>query len=90
MNAIILPEYLTWFLNNPAAQNILKRNAIGSSIASISKVVLENLEITVPPISKQQEILELSRLSRKENEILLKIAELKQQQIQQQIINAIK
>ena len=43
----VLPEYLAWFLNSHPIQNLLKGQATGTSIPSISKHVLENLEITV-------------------------------------------
>lgn len=86
----VLPDYLAWVLNNPVSQNFLKKNAIGSAIVSISKAVLEELEVVIPPIEKQKNILEIAKLSKRENSILSKIAELKHQQIQQQIINAIK
>ncbi len=57
--------------------------------ATISKAVLEALEITVPSIKQQQIILEIARLSKKENALLLQLAELRQQYVQQQIIKAI-
>jgi len=85
----ILPAYLAWVLNNPTSQKILKGNAIGSAMVSISKTVLEKLEIALPSIQQQQCILEIARLSKKENSIVLKLAELRQQHIQQQLINAI-
>lgn len=86
----ILPEYLTWILNSPETLALLKRQAIGSSMVSISKAVLESLEISVPSIEKQKQILAISKLSKTENELRMKIAELRQNQIQHQINNAIK
>ena len=86
----MMPHYLAWLLNNPVSQSFLKRNALGSSIASISKTVLEELEITVPSLHIQECILEITRLGKKENALLLKIAGLRQMQIQQQINNALK
>jgi restriction endonuclease S subunit len=38
----VLPQYLAWFLNSHPAQTLLKGQAIGTSIPSISKQVLEN------------------------------------------------
>ncbi len=85
----VLPGYLVWFLNSSAAQFELKRNALGSAMVSISKAVLEDLEITIPSIEKQKQILEISRLSKAEFDLRLKIAELGQLRIQQAIIKAI-
>lgn len=86
----VLPQYLAWFLNNYTTQTLLKSQAIGTSIPSISKQVLENLEIPIPDIKTQKAIVEISKLRNKEKSLKQKIETLKEKQIQQQIINAIK
>lgn len=86
----VLPQYLAWFLNNHTTQTLLKGQAIGTSIPSISKQVLENLEITVPSIETQKAILQITKLRNKEKLLKQKIETLREKQIQQQIINAIK
>lgn len=86
----VLPEYLRWYLNNPNSQKFLKGKAIGSSIVSISKSVLEELEITIPDLQTQESILNITHLRSKEKFLNSKIETLKEKQIQQQIINAIK
>lgn len=86
----ILPEYLVWFLNQPDTQKFLKNNSRGSDIASISKVVLENLEIPVPDLKKQQLILKISHLLQEEKSILQKIEFFRGNQIHSIIKNALK
>ena len=86
----VLPAFLSWLINHPVAQTFLKGQAMGSSIASISKVVLEELEISIPPIQKQELILNISKLRYKEIELRQQIEMLRHKQIQQQILNAIK
>ena len=86
----LLPQYLAWVLNSHSTQILLKGQAIGTSIPSISKQVLENLEITVPSIETQKAILQITKLRNKEKFLKQKIETLKEKQIQQQIINAIK
>lgn len=86
----VLPQYLAWFLNNHTTQTLLKGQAIGTSIPSISKQVLENLEITVPGMETQKAILQITKLRNKEKSLKQKIETLREKQIQQQIINAIK
>lgn len=86
----VLPQFLAWFLNNHSTQTLLKGQAIGTSIPSISKQVLENLEIPVPNIKTQKAIVEISKLRNKEKSLKQKIETLRENQIQQQIINAIK
>ena len=86
----ILPQYLTWFLNSYETQTLLKGQAIGTSIPSISKQVLENLEISVPNIETQEAILQITKLRNREKKLKQQIEMLREKQIQQQIINAIK
>lgn len=86
----VLPQFLAWFLNNHTTQTLLKSQAIGTSIPSISKQVLENLEMPVPDIKTQKAIIEISKLRNKEKSLKQKIETLSEKQIQQQIINAIK
>jgi len=86
----VLPQFLAWFLNNHTIQTLLKGQAIGTSIPSISKQVLENLEIPIPDIKTQKAIVEISKLRNKEKSLKQKIETLREKQIQQQIINAIK
>lgn len=86
----LLPEYVSWFLNSPATQALLKRQAIGSAMVSISKTVLEDLVVAVPSIEKQKQILAIAHLCKTEHELRLKIADLRQNQIQHQIRKAIK
>ena len=86
----ILPEFLAWLINHPVSQNFLKGKAIGSSIVSISKSVLEELEISIPDLKTQKTILKITQLSNSEKKIRQQIETLRGKQIQQQIINAIK
>ena len=86
----LLPQYLAWVLNSHTIQILLKGQAIGTSIPSISKQVLENLEITVPSIETQKAILQITKLRNNEKSLKKKIETLREKQIQQQIINAIK
>lgn len=85
----VLPEYLAWFLNNPSTQSLLKGQAMGTSMVSISKSVLEELEITVPGIESQKAILQITKLRLKEKAIKQKIEVLREQQIQSKLIKAI-
>lgn len=84
----VLPQYLAWFLNNHTTQTLLKGQAIGTSIPSISKQVLENLEITVPDIEKQNAILQVAKLRNKEKALKQKIEVLRDKCLNQQLFQA--
>lgn len=87
---IILPQFLVWFLNHPLTQEILKRTARGTSMPSIRKSGLEELEISIPNIETQKAILKITNLRNTEKKLKKEIELLREKQIHQQIINAIK
>lgn len=82
-------DYLSWFLNQSATQTLLLSISRGTSIPSINKKMLLDLEIPVPSIKKQQQIMNLVKLTHQEKLLKRKIEELKENQINQIIINAI-
>ena len=81
----ILPEFLVWLINLPNSQNFLKGKAIGTSIVSISKSVLEELEISIPNLKAQKAILKITHLRKAEKNLKQQIETLREKQIQQQI-----
>lgn len=85
----ILPEYLTWYLNKVSSQNYLKSQAVGSSIVSISKTVLDELDLSIPDLNTQKLILKITYLRNSEKKLQQQIEMLREKQIQQQITNAI-
>lgn len=85
----ILPDFLVWYINHQRVQKFLKDRAIGTSIVSISKIVLEELEITIPNLTTQKAILKIEQLRSDEKKLKQQIESLREQQIQQQIINII-
>jgi restriction endonuclease S subunit len=74
----VLPEFLSWVLNHSRTQERLKRHAIGSSMASISREALGKLEINLPDLVTQERVLAVVNLANKESEIRAKIAECRQ------------
>ncbi len=86
----ILPDYLAWFINYSKTMELLKSFATGTSMTSISKTVLEELEIAIPEIPVQQSILKINELRMRQKTLVSKIEDLREQLIQQQIFNALK
>jgi restriction endonuclease S subunit len=86
----ILPEFLAWYINQPVSQKFLKGNAMGTSIASISKAVLEELEISIPDLHTQKTILKITHLRNSENKLQHQIEMLREKQIQKKIFNSLK
>jgi restriction endonuclease S subunit len=81
-------DFLAWFLNQPQSQQYLKSKAIGTSLPSISKPVLESLEIAVPTIAIQKAILKIYELQKKEKQLKQQIEELRERQMQYILLKA--
>ena len=71
----VLPEYLVWWVNQPKSQAYLASHAKGTASRMISKPVLEELCVEVPPIEKQKQIVELANLVHEEQKLLCELAE---------------
>ena len=85
----ILPEFVAWYLNLPTIQNTLAAQARGTSIMSISKMALGELEIPIPSIDKQKKYIELSKLQKREQELYKAIAEKRKQVLDYKMIKNI-
>ena len=85
----ILPEFVAWYLNLPTIQNTLAAQARGTSIMSISKMALGELEIPIPSIDKQKKYIELSKLQKREQELYKVIAERRKQVLDYKMIKNI-
>ena len=65
----ILPEYLLWFINHQKSQSWMSSRREGSHGGMISKKTLEDLEIFIPSIKKQNEILQIIQLRKREETV---------------------
>lgn len=86
----ITPNYLAWFLNYSPSQQYFQNSAKGTSISAITKKTVEELEIFIPSLDKQNAIVNLEELRKQERSIKSQIEVLKETNLQYQILNAIK
>jgi len=86
----ILPEFFSWYLNHPQTQLFFKDQSRGTDIRSITIRSVKELGVFIPPIQKQKTILELDTLRKREKELLLQIAGLRENLIQKQLLHSIK
>jgi restriction endonuclease S subunit len=77
-------------MNHSKSQQYLKGQAIGSSLLSISKAVLQQLEIFIPPLTQQEIILKISELRSREIALQSQIEALREKKIQQLLLNILK
>ncbi len=73
-NDKILPAYLTWYINQSAAQTYLARHSKGTAARMISKRAVKDMEIPVPSREVQQKIVELADLSSREQQLIQALA----------------
>ncbi|SFW76543.1 Type I restriction modification DNA specificity domain-containing protein [Sinomicrobium oceani] len=76
-HADVHPAYLAWYINLGSTQELLISTSRGSALPAINKSILGELEITIPPLSVQQNIVALYKLKKEESNILKKLDELK-------------
>lgn len=84
---IITPEYLCWYLNHPNIVAKIKTQQVGTSTPMIHKSTLEDLEIIIPDMDTQKNIVALSDLQKRESDILKKISKMKTLITNEQLIN---
>ena len=70
INAQILPEYLTWWLNQVPTQRYFEKSAEGATTKSLKRNALENTPVIIPPLEQQKHIVSLARLFREEYRLL--------------------
>lgn len=58
----VTPEYLCWYLNQPAARNYFAANRAGTNMPMLNKQALGLLSVPVPARQAQQRIITLHRL----------------------------
>jgi restriction endonuclease S subunit len=71
----VLPEYLSWYINQPQAQRYIEENSAGSYITTISKTALADMPLTVPTIEVQRKIVEVFQLFETEKTLVQQIEE---------------
>lgn len=80
-SATVLPEFISWQLNQIPAQRYFKTTAEGSMYVSIRRQVLEEAPITLPSIEKQAQLVALHASAVKEQKTLQKLISNRQQQL---------
>jgi len=83
---IVSPDYLSWTLNRTDLLSMFQKLTAGSVMPSITKVMLEELEIDVPPIEKQQLIISIANLQQQERRLRERMADLREKLINNMII----
>lgn len=65
----VIPEFLCWYLNRPAAQNYFHGARTGSNISMLNKQALGALPVPVPSLETQRKIVGLHNLWERERRL---------------------
>ena len=80
----ILPEYLQLVMQNKDFINQVEKLEEGFQLRSIKTSSIENVEICIPTLQKQNKLIEIAKLMKRKENLLSKLLE--QQKIQNEII----
>jgi cell division protein FtsB len=83
----VLPEYLCWYINTPAARVHLDAMAEGTSVRMISAEALKLLDVPLPSPEVQKYIARIAELAAREQALLAEIANLRQRHITHVLTN---
>lgn len=72
-NLSVLPGYVAWFLNTDVVKKELLKFQSGTNIPSTNKQILEQIQIPELDLDKQQMIIEIQQLYRKEKLLYQKL-----------------
>jgi len=70
---LVLPEYLTWYLNATPVQALLKSTAQGTTMMLVPKAVFDHIEVELPSLEVQESVARLDSLRRKEQRLVSKL-----------------
>jgi restriction endonuclease S subunit len=85
----VLPGYLQWYLNLPRAEQYFRAHASGTSMFSLPMSVLKNLEIPLPSIELQRQVLEVIRMRRVEKQTRQELEEKRDEYIRQLLLQRV-
>ena len=89
-NHILDPGFLTWFINSPKAQNLLRVKSSGTYIPNINKKVMDEIEIPRIPMEKQSKIAAVYKLQLREQSAMTKLRIKRAQYLELLLMNSIK
>ena len=72
---IVIPEYLAWAINQPPAQRHFAGNAQGGSMRMVPKSSLDDLELDMPDLATQRQLIIVNDLADQERTLAVTIAE---------------
>lgn len=86
--SVIRPDFLAWYLNQPPMQEKFKQLAKGTHMPFVSMAEFRELDIPVPPLAVQEQVVSLAALAEHEQDLLSRIADKRVQIVQSACLTA--
>lgn len=86
----ISPVYLTWYLNHPQTQLRLYALAKTATVSSLNRQDLLDFEISLPDLSRQNAIVQVDALRRRESALRRDLQALRENHIQKILLQSIR
>jgi hypothetical protein len=84
----VLPEYLAWFINQPPAQAYLTQQARGTLVKLMPKSLFEELEVPLPPLLVQRQVMQIEHLRAHEEGLLKRLIAARQRLVRRACLSA--
>jgi len=85
----VLPEFLAWFINQPPAQAYLTQQSRGTLVKLMPKSLFEELEVPIPPLATQRQVMEIENLRAHEEGLLKRLIAARQRLVQRLCLSAV-
>jgi len=85
----VTPAYLQWYLNLPPAEQYFRAHATGTSMFSLPMSVLKNLDIPLPPLELQKQVLEVVRMRLEEKRTQRELEEKRDEYIRELLLQRV-
>lgn len=85
---LVDPAYLAWAINQPPVQAQVAKHTGGTGIPHIRRRPVEELELDVPPLGVQRQIMRLQELSRQEKRMAAELQKKREHLVQVSCLQA--
>lgn len=83
------PRYITWYINLESTQKELRGYSRGTALPAINRTILGDLEIDIPPLNIQKQIVAIDKLKKQESRLTKQLDKLKTIQLELLLKNKI-
>ena len=85
----VAPQYIAWYINLESTQKELRGYSRGTALPAINRTILGDLELEIPPLNIQKQIVAIDELKKQESRLTTQLDKLKTIQLELLLKNKI-